>query len=230
MKNEIKELKAELLKVFSKFEENECEPEFEVGKWYKLYELDLLVLITEVSGITVRYIGFITPKRFEKNWFHIDYNGILATEQEVLTAFTNYFRSQGWVSGKTKFKSARHGNKYIYNEPLILLNGSIGSNPLGCLFDSDTLTLATKVEHWKELDRYHFDPIFADAVSEYEKLNNEKLKLQSDKETLLEACKWSIRQFERLADEGKYPVFLLAENGGDGIMPIVNAITKATNP
>ena len=149
MKNEIKELKAELLKVFSKFEENECEPKFEVGKWYKLYELDLLVLITEVSGITVRYIGFITPKRFEKNWFHIDYNGILATEQEVLTAFTNYFRSQGWVSGKTKFKSARHGNKYIYNEPLILLNGSIGSNPLGCLFDSDTLTLATKVEEEK---------------------------------------------------------------------------------
>ena len=30
MKNEIKELKAELLKVFSKFEENECEPEFEL--------------------------------------------------------------------------------------------------------------------------------------------------------------------------------------------------------
>jgi hypothetical protein len=32
MKNEIKELKAELLKVFSKFEENECEPK--EGEWY----------------------------------------------------------------------------------------------------------------------------------------------------------------------------------------------------
>ena len=45
---------------------------------------------------------------------------------------------------------------------------------------------------------------------------------------LLEACKWAKDQFKKLADQGKYPDFVLIENGGDGLMPLVNAIKTAT--
>jgi hypothetical protein len=31
-----------------------------------------------------------------------------------------------------------------------------------------------------------------------------------------------------LADEGRYPEFMLSQNGGEGVMPLVNAIKLAT--
>lgn len=45
---------------------------------------------------------------------------------------------------------------------------------------------------------------------------------------LLDACIWAKEQFKILADKGLYPEHLLAEKGGDGMMPLVNAIKKAT--
>jgi len=45
---------------------------------------------------------------------------------------------------------------------------------------------------------------------------------------LLEACQWAIEQFKRLADEGHYPEFMLQQNGGEGVMPLVKAINNAT--
>lgn len=44
---------------------------------------------------------------------------------------------------------------------------------------------------------------------------------------MLEALIWAKEQFKRLADEGKYPEFMLSKNGGQGVQPIVNAIHKA---
>lgn len=45
---------------------------------------------------------------------------------------------------------------------------------------------------------------------------------------LLKACQWALDQFKRLADEGCYPEFMLSKNGGEGVMPLVNAIKLAT--
>lgn len=45
---------------------------------------------------------------------------------------------------------------------------------------------------------------------------------------LLEACAWAIKQFKRLADEGRYPEFMMSINGGEGYIPLVKAIKKAT--
>jgi hypothetical protein len=44
---------------------------------------------------------------------------------------------------------------------------------------------------------------------------------------LLAACKWAKEQFLKLADQGKYPEFMLQQNGGNGVMPLSNAINKA---
>lgn len=44
---------------------------------------------------------------------------------------------------------------------------------------------------------------------------------------MLEALIWARDQFKKLADMGRYPEFMLSENGGEGIMPIINAINKA---
>ena len=45
---------------------------------------------------------------------------------------------------------------------------------------------------------------------------------------MLEALIWAKEQFKILSDKGLYPEHLLTENGGNGIMPIVQAINKAT--
>lgn len=45
---------------------------------------------------------------------------------------------------------------------------------------------------------------------------------------LLSACEWAKEQFKKLADEGRYPESMLSQNGGEGIMPLVNAIKLAT--
>lgn len=46
---------------------------------------------------------------------------------------------------------------------------------------------------------------------------------------LLAACEWAKEQFKRLADDGRYPEFMLTQNGGNGIMPIISAIKLANN-
>ena len=58
-------------------------------------------------------------------------------------------------------------------------------------------------------------PLIYNAMQVYSDQENKKL---------IDACKWAIEQFKRLADEGRYPEFMLAKNGGVGIMPLVKAI------
>lgn len=53
-------------------------------------------------------------------------------------------------------------------------------------------------------------------------------KLISCAPELLDACNWALQQFKRLSEEGKYPEHLLAENGGNGFMPLITVIKKAT--
>jgi hypothetical protein len=69
------------------------------------------------------------------------------------------------------------------------------------------------------------------ALIPYFELGNEEheanQKLIAAAPDLLEACEWAVKQFKRLADEGRYPEFMLANNGGNGIMNLVNAINKA---
>ena len=43
---------------------------------------------------------------------------------------------------------------------------------------------------------------------------------------LLEAANKSVQIFKRLADEGKYPEFMLAQNGGEGFKFLTQAINK----
>jgi hypothetical protein len=52
-------------------------------------------------------------------------------------------------------------------------------------------------------------------------------KLAAAAPELLRACIWAKEQFKRLADEGNYPEFMLGQNGGEGIMPLVRAINSA---
>ena len=53
-------------------------------------------------------------------------------------------------------------------------------------------------------------------------------KLAAAAPELLRACIWALEQFKKLSDEGKYPEFMLEQNGGEGVMPLVRAINNAT--
>jgi len=53
-------------------------------------------------------------------------------------------------------------------------------------------------------------------------------KLAAAAPELLRACIWALEQFKRLSDEGKYPEFMLVQNGGEGVMPLVRAINNTT--
>lgn len=44
---------------------------------------------------------------------------------------------------------------------------------------------------------------------------------------LLEACERCLSIFKQLADAGKYPEIMMAENGGEGFLFLSNAILKA---
>ncbi len=66
---------------------------------------------------------------------------------------------------------------------------------------------------------------FASGIKNEEAEANAKLIAAAP--NLLEACIWAKDVIKKLADEGKYPDFLLKENGGDGIMTLVDAINKA---
>jgi len=57
----------------------------------------------------------------------------------------------------------------------------------------------------------------------------ENSQLKKQVEILKNACEWSKEQFKKLADEGRYPEFMLSQNGGEGIMPLVNAINLVTD-
>ena len=76
------------------------------------------------------------------------------------------------------------------------------------------------------------DPVNSDynhmegVVTNEERIANAKLIAAAP--DLLEACIWAVDQFKILADKGLYPEHLLTENGGNGVMPLVNAIKKAT--
>lgn len=70
-----------------------------------------------------------------------------------------------------------------------------------------------------------YEPL-EDIVTMEERKANARL-IQSAPD-LLEACLWAVEQFKIIADKGNYPEHLLTENGGDGIMPLVKAIKKAT--
>ncbi len=72
----------------------------------------------------------------------------------------------------------------------------------------------------------NFDMEAYKAVEDVEA--NANAKLIATAPELLEACKWALEQFKRLADEGHYPQFMLQQNGGQGVMPLVNAIDLAT--
>lgn len=102
---------------------------------------------------------------------------------------------------------------------------------------------------WSEINRNDNNPIICDtsfthSIRESERTPNGKLiaeagtvanetgltprELQKQRDELLEACKWAMDQFKTLADMGRYPEFMLANNGGNGITPLVNAINNAT--
>jgi hypothetical protein len=162
MKNNIKELKAELLKVFSKFEENDQEPK--ESEWYfkkNKYTPFKWIFLVDYSDdkIITSKCSFIINDIDNTNKFELGYtlstegNERKATDSEVIEAFTNYYRSQGFVSGKTKLKNAFDGREFTYNEPLTFgkhyVNCIYPSSTDGILFDHDTLTIATKIEDEK---------------------------------------------------------------------------------
>jgi hypothetical protein len=70
----------------------------------------------------------------------------------------------------------------------------------------------------KRFNTFCVDDIEADANA----------KLMAAAPELLSACQWAVDQLKRLADEGKYPEFMLSENGGQGMMPLILAIKNAT--
>jgi len=70
--------------------------------------------------------------------------------------------------------------------------------------------------------------LIADAGTTANKCGLLPSELLAQRDELLEAAQWAVKQFKRLADEGRYPEFMLSQNGGEGIMPLVNAIKKAT--
>jgi hypothetical protein len=53
-------------------------------------------------------------------------------------------------------------------------------------------------------------------------------KLIAASPELLDACIKSLEVFKQLADAGRYPEPLMAENGGEGLMFLTKAIEKAT--
>ncbi len=53
-------------------------------------------------------------------------------------------------------------------------------------------------------------------------------KLLASSPELLAACIWAKDVLKKLSEAGRYPEFLLSENGGEGFSVLTNAINKAT--
>lgn len=66
----------------------------------------------------------------------------------------------------------------------------------------------------------------ANVILMFDQLKND-IRDKTAYADLAEACNWALEQFKRLADEGRYPEFMLSNNGGEGVMPLVNALKKA---
>lgn len=64
-------------------------------------------------------------------------------------------------------------------------------------------------------------------VKKRNEINDSECLKEQISEDLLSACIWAAEQFKILADAGRYPEHLLAQNGGNGIMPLISAINKA---
>lgn len=62
-------------------------------------------------------------------------------------------------------------------------------------------------------------------MSKQEQLANAKLIAAAP--DLLEACMKTLQYFKNASDAGKYPEFLLQENGGEGFQYLEQAIQKA---
>ena len=62
-------------------------------------------------------------------------------------------------------------------------------------------------------------------INEEEVVGNARLMAAAPE--LLLACEWALEQFEILANAGKYPEHMLRQNGGQGFIPLVNAIIHA---
>lgn len=122
----------------------EDEPKFEVGRWYKCSGFTCIYNTPSYNFGLGEEGEYRSILMMERNLWE------LATDEEVLTAFTNYFRSKGAVSGKSKFKSPYTGTTQSYKEPLsIFSDGSIITSNSGVLFDKPTLTIATLIEDEK---------------------------------------------------------------------------------
>lgn len=70
--------------------------------------------------------------------------------------------------------------------------------------------------------------LFAEASNVQNACGFTPQQLLDQRNDLLNACEWALSNFRRLSEDGKYPEFMLARNGGDGVMPLVKAITEAT--
>jgi|GEM_PF-2972206 len=74
--------------------------------------------------------------------------------------------------------------------------------------------------------------MYANRIEEREKeimclkYEQEKQEKQDTQNGLYGACTWALEQFERLAQDGRYPEFMLTVNGGEGFMPLLNAIEE----
>jgi len=61
-------------------------------------------------------------------------------------------------------------------------------------------------------------------INKAEAVSNARLMAAAPE--LLAACEWALEQFEILANAGKYPDHMLKQNGGQGFMPLINAIMR----
>jgi hypothetical protein len=122
------------------------EKKFEVGKWYSTKTLGNLALYKE------EFDNFFLQKTEVSVAIMNDISAWdLATDSEVLAAFTNYFRSNGFKDG-SRFKSAWNNQTiHPYTGSLrIDVFGNIADASNGCtLFNRKTLTLATLIEEEK---------------------------------------------------------------------------------
>jgi len=125
---------------------------FETGKWYidKDVSSKKMWCIEEIHGDCQYSFGFgyngdwVESQR--RNSTPSEYR--LATDGEVLSAFTNYFRGNGFKEG-SRFKNTWNGIVCEYVEPLSFFEGGVVSKACGQLFNPDNLTLATLIEEEK---------------------------------------------------------------------------------
>lgn len=163
MKKELEQLRKELNERIDNLIKKE-EPKD--GEWYSVSSggngslgcdgyLGLIVSKYNESNIRGACYGGKNPvlRTIDNEYWRLSdgYKLRKATESEILEAFTNYFRRKGFVSGKSRFKSAMDAGLYTYNEPLTYNGSCIFANGFGVLFNEFTLTLATLIEEEEKI-------------------------------------------------------------------------------